>query len=205
MRSSHFATLFSIIVAAGLGSLRADPLSVPDLSVQGANGWNVTAGSVDVAAWGSFGFTPPVNDTVVDLDGFSVGQYSTTIDLPYAGDVTVNFYLGANFDGPPDPKLMDVSLGSLTSPTFSAPDNSTTWQYESYTFDNVAAGDQLLSFTSLDGALGSSSYYGPVISDVSASIEVPSNGVPDAGSSLALALLGLGMLLGIRRSAAFAR
>ncbi|HEY3754904.1 MAG TPA: hypothetical protein VGL42_02030 [Opitutaceae bacterium] len=160
------------------------------------NGWTVTSGNVDVI--GHYWQTPPSGLQSVDLDGSSPGAVGTTIDVSVSGDVTVDFFQSANPAGQ-NPKVIDVTLGA--SPAQSTSFNYVTmgssygdmmWTQESLTFDNVAAGNYLLNFTSEDTGGDA----GPALADVSASVVSSVKGVPDAGSSLvllgaALATLGL--------------
>jgi hypothetical protein len=134
--------------------------------------WTVTGGSVDLIGT-SFWQTPDGNQNV-DMDGTSVGQISTTITIPNAGNVTVSFWLAGNMFGntPGSTRTLQVSLGAA-SQTFTLDINGNShanmgWVAESAVFANQSAGPEILTFTSLDGPLGYPYDDGPVLGTVTA-------------------------------------
>jgi hypothetical protein len=136
--------------------------------------WTVTGGSVDLIGT-SFWQTPDGNQNV-DMDGTSVGQISTTITIPNAGNVTVSFWLAGNMFGntPGSTRTLQVSLGAA-SQTFTFDINGKShanmgWVAESAVFANQSAGPETLTFTGLDGPLGYPYEDGPVLGTVTASV-----------------------------------
>ncbi|HZM03616.1 MAG TPA: hypothetical protein VFC44_11455 [Candidatus Saccharimonadales bacterium] len=151
------------------------------------NNWQVTQGSIDVV--GTSAWQSPDGNQTIDMDGLTEGQIQTTINVPFAGTVDINFWLSGNPQGPPMVKTLSVSLGSASdSYTFNVDghdDNNMGWTMETAVFTDQLAGPETLTFTSLDSVPGN--LYGPAIGTVSAC----AMGVPDNGSTALL----LGMVL----------
>lgn len=159
------------------------------------NGWTVTSGTVETI--GTYWQTPDANLTV-DMDGISVGAIATTIDVPAAGTVSINFDLSGNPVGGQTVKELQVQLGSLTPQefTFDITGHNTTdmgWTPETATFNVATPGPLTLSFASLDNP---PSDWGPALATVTAS-DTPFT-VPDSGSPLMLLGLALGGLMTLR-------
>jgi hypothetical protein len=205
--------IWALAASCGLVAFQswAGSISVPTFGAIGGNtgfydtgvgstfgqnsGWTVTSGTVDFI--GGYWQSPDGNQTV-DMDGNNPGAIATTIDVPAAGTVTVDFDLSGNPDGGSSLKTLQVQLGSATPEVLTYTTGSNThsdmdYVAESAVFNISTPGDLTLSFASLDV---SSSPYGPVVATVTAS---EANSVPDGGFSLMLLGLSGAGLICLRR------
>jgi hypothetical protein len=158
------------------------------------SGWTVSSGSIDQI--GGYWVSPNSFNTV-DLDGDSPGSIQTTIDVPQAGTVTVDFELSGNPDGTPTTKTLSVDLGTAPAQTSTytltgANSHSSMDYVEVSDVFNVGAGDQVLSFASLD--VGSP--FGPVVGAVCA---YENSSVPDGGTTALLLGMSFAGFACIRR------
>jgi hypothetical protein len=164
-----------------------------------SDAWTVTSGSIDLI---NNYWTSPNAYKTVDLDGNNPGSIATTIDVPQAGIVTIDFDLAGNPDGAPTVKTMQVQLGSATPEQFTFnktgySESNMGWTPESAVFDITTPGEFTLSFASED--VGSP--YGAAVGAISAS----ENTVPDGEYSLLLLSLSGGGLICLRRRLAPAK
>jgi len=182
-------------VAGGFADL------VPGAAFGQGGGWTVDSGTVDLI---STVVQSPDGLQSVDMDGQSAGQISTTLTIPSAGTVTVDFFLAGNAGGPPVTKLLDVALGSSVQETTYTliPNNysgNMYWTTVSMVFPSQVAGQETLTFTSLDGPLGSpgdGDDWGALVGTVTASENA---GVPDGGMTATLLGMGVAGLAWLRR------
>jgi hypothetical protein len=175
--------------------------------------WNLTSGNVD---WiGTYWSAPTANGGYpggysVDLDGFqAAGTISQTVNTTAGQVYTLNFYLGANPDGPPDPKNLLVSATDATpgsasfQPVFPPSIESgglAAWTLEAFTF-TANGSTSTISFASTDtpaevagNADGVS--FGPVVAGVS--LVAPE---PGFYGIVGFGLAGLAFFMRRRRSA----
>jgi hypothetical protein len=128
------------------------------------------------------------------MDGFTVGQMTTTITIPTAGNVTVDFWLSGNYQGAPTIKTLGVALGLspqqvLTYNVTGNSANDMNWKAVSLVFTDQSAGQESLTFTSLDASLGSfGESWGPVVGTVTAFETVPE---PSTFSLIGIGVAGL--------------
>jgi len=129
----------------------------------------------------------------VDMNGLSVGSLKQSVDLD-AGQYNLSFWLSGNPDGPPDPKTMDVSIGSVFATTTSVarPTSISTmnWVQYSFNFTVASAGtyDLLFQSTSIGGGGGcggDASCFGPVLDNVAITTAIPEPEI--------YAMMGLGL------------
>jgi hypothetical protein len=190
LAAASVPTHASTIVADGNFSGAPNPFqTINSGSTFGATGsWLVTSGSID---WiGNYWAPPPGGGGSVDLDGNSVGSISQDLGILGPGTYKLTFYLSGNPDGPPDPKVMQVSFGGQTSLPLDAPrppPHTVNYALETLYFTLATSGDTVLSFASLDGPPG---FYGPVIGDVS----VSATPLPSTWTMLIAGFVGFGFL-----------
>lgn len=167
------------------------PLSFATLS-GGLTNWTI-GGNIDLI--GNYWAAQDGNQSV-DLNGLVVGSLTQAVDLVGGQMYNLSFWASGNPDGPPDPKTLDVSIGSLFGTTVSVdkPDSRSamSWGLYSYNFMVSTTGsyDLLFQSTSIGGAGvggcgGEGSCYGPALDNVSISIAVPEPEI--------YAMLGLGL------------
>ena len=150
-------------------------------------GWTVSAGSVDYI--GNY-WQADDGTRSLDMSGNGAGTIEQQIFVQQAGNVTVNFAMAGNTDGPPLVKSLRVSLtGPVGSQVFVFDTTGQShanmgWVDYAAEFSILAAGNYTLAFQSLDNTA-----FGPALDNISAS-------VPDGGMTatlLGLALTGLGL------------
>jgi choice-of-anchor C domain-containing protein len=151
--------------------------------------WTVTGDSVDLI--GNYWQQAPGGSYTVDLDGSGVGGVSQSLAGLSDGSYYLSFYLSGNPDGGAPTKSVLVSAGDASQAfDFTTGSNSRgdmAYVHETLKFD-VTGGSTTLSFASQDV----SSYWGPVIGNVSISA------VPESGP-LPMLAAGLGVLALVAR------
>ena len=109
------------------------------------NSWKVTGSGSSVDVIGGLWQSPDGLQNV-DMDGFTVGQITTTITIPTAGNVTVDFWLSGNNGGAPGIKTLGIALGSSHQQvTYNATANSyanMNWTTVSLVFAGQSAGQE---------------------------------------------------------------
>jgi len=149
-------------------------------------GWTVTGHSIDYI--GGY-WQASDGERSIDLSGEGLGGIELTTDFAtIAGQKYIlTFDMAGNPDGPPDIKVLDVHVGSITETftfdsTYSTRDNMG-WEERSLTF--IATGGMTsLSFVSV---LGDPPYYGAALDNV----RVEAAAAPEPATML---LLGTGLV-----------
>ncbi len=142
------------------------------------NSWKVTGSGSSIDVIGGLWQSPDGLQNI-DMDGYTVGQITTTITLPTAGNVTLDFWLSGNCQGAPEIKTLGIALGISQQQvvTYDIAGNTVTdmnWTPVSLLFPNQSAGQESLTFTSLDGPLGAFGHsFGPAVGTVTAFENVP--------------------------------
>lgn len=152
------------------------------------NGWTVGGDSIDYI--GTY-WNAQNGSRSVDLSGNAPGSIFQTFDTVLGQVYNVTFFLGANGDGPPPTKTVDVSatgnaVGSYSVGTTPFPPNVTAWTPFTYTFTATGT-STTLTFTSTG-----TTAYGAALDNVNVTA------VPEP-AAWALMILGFGAIGGVMR------
>ncbi|MGP8106897.1 MAG: choice-of-anchor C family protein [Desulfobaccales bacterium] len=156
--------------------------------------WGIASGSVDYI--GTYWSAP--SGLSLDMNGLSQGSIAQTFATTNGQEYLVTFELAGNFDGPPNPKTLTVSVGgapqtfSFSEPGSWSKPNNMGWTPESFTFTAGVGPSTTLTFTgdpTFDPTYGTTPY-GPTLADVSVTA-VP---LPPSVLLLGSGLFGVGLL-----------
>lgn len=141
-------------------------LDAPNASI---DGWSVDSGSVD---WIGTYWTAGAGAMSIDLSGADAGSLSQTFDTTIGNTYTVAFLLSGNPDGPPSPKMLEVSAtggttGMYSHDTTGSDPTSMVWTPETFEFLATSTSTTITFVSTTSGP------YGPALDDVVVTETVP--------------------------------